>query len=99
MPGDVAAKVGHRFQLAIPGFGELPCEVLEVQEPERFVFTFNDWTLTWTLTVEGTGTRLLLEHSGFDLEDAHIRHAFECMGPGWRDETIPRLAALAAEID
>jgi uncharacterized protein YndB with AHSA1/START domain len=99
VPGDVAAKVGHRFQLAIPGFGELPCEVLEVKEPERFVFTFNDWTLTWTLTVEGAGTRLLLEHSGFGLEYAHIRHAFECMGPGWRDETIPRLAALAAEID
>jgi uncharacterized protein YndB with AHSA1/START domain len=98
-PGDVAAKVGHRFRLTIPGFGDFPCEVLEVQEPERFIYTFNDWTLTWTLTAEGTGTRQLLEHSGFDLQDADIRYAFECMGPGWRDETLPRLAALAAEID
>ena len=93
-PGDIAATVGHRFHLQMPGWGAIPCEVLEVDEPELFVYTFGDWTLTWRLVTEGRGTRLLLEHSGFDLDDGRARAAFERMGPGWRDTVVPRLVAL-----
>ena len=97
-PGDVAAVPGHTFHLQMPGWGSVPCEVTEVQPDEKLVYTFNgNWTLTWTLVAEGTGTRLLLEHSGFDLDDKRSRDAFERMGPGWRDEVLPRLARLAAE--
>jgi uncharacterized protein YndB with AHSA1/START domain len=97
-PGDVAAEVGHRFTLRMPGWGDVACEVLEVREPARFVYTFNGtWTLTWTLVPEGRGTRLVLEHSGFDLDDRQGRFAFDRMGPGWRDEVLPRLAALVEE--
>ncbi|RTL70768.1 MAG: SRPBCC domain-containing protein [Pseudonocardiaceae bacterium] len=97
-PGDIAGVVGHRFHLEMPGFGSIPWEVLEAQPHERFVYTFDgEWTLTWTLVAEGTGTRLLLEHSGFDLDDTRARAAFERMGPGWRDVVVPRLAALVEQ--
>jgi len=97
--GDIAATVGHRFQLDMPGWGSVPCEVIEVEVERRFVYTFTEnWTLTWTVTPEGTGTRLFLEHSGFDLDDKRSRDAFERMGPGWRDTVLPRLAGVAADI-
>ena len=49
-PGDIAARIGHRFHLDMPGWGQVPCEVLEVVEPERLVYTFGTtWTLTWRL--------------------------------------------------
>lgn len=97
-PGDVAAVPGHTFHLQMPGWGAVACEVIDVQPHERFVYTFNGtWTLTWTLVAEGTGTRLLLEHSGFDLDDKRSRDAFDRMGPGWRDDVLPRLARLVAE--
>src|SRR6476659_8269839 len=69
-PGDIAGVVGHRFHLDMPGRGPILCEVAEVREPELFVFTFNGtWTISWRLVPEGKGTRLFLEHSGFDLEN------------------------------
>jgi uncharacterized protein YndB with AHSA1/START domain len=98
-PGDIAAVVGHKFHLEMPGWGPQPCEVLEVVPHERFVYTFADWTLTWRLVAEGRGTRVLLEHSGFDLDDKRARAAFDRMGPGWRDTVLPRLAALADELN
>jgi uncharacterized protein YndB with AHSA1/START domain len=65
--GQVAAVVGHQFTLDMPGYGKQPCKVLEVDPPHRFVYTFTPaWTLTWRLEPEGTGTRVILEHSGFD---------------------------------
>lgn len=95
--GDVSAEIGHEFTLDMPGFGAQPCRILEAVPPERLVYTFTtEWTLTWTLRAEGRGTRLLLEHSGFDLDDKRMSAAFERMGPGWRDVVLPRLAAVAA---
>lgn len=97
VPGQIAARVGHRFHLDMPGWGQVPCEVLEVVEPERLVYSFNaTWTLTWRLVPEGAGTRLLLEHTGFDLTSRRDRDALERMGPGWRDVVLPRLAGLAS---
>lgn len=51
--------------LEMPGWGNIACTVLDVEPPERLVYTFGDWTLTWRLRPEGHGTRLFLEHSGF----------------------------------
>ncbi|MFV0526475.1 MAG: SRPBCC domain-containing protein [Acidimicrobiales bacterium] len=93
-PGDIAAAVGHRFTLEMPGWGRVPCEVVEAVEPECLVYTFADWTLTWRLVREGSGTRLTLDHSGFDLDNPQHRFAFDNMGPGWRDDVLPRLATL-----
>jgi hypothetical protein len=59
------------------------------------VYTFNEnWTLDWRLEAEGTGTRLFLHHSGFDLDDTRDRNAFDRMGPGWRNQVLPEMAAL-----
>ena len=94
--GQVAAVVGHQFVLDMPGYGKQPCKVLEVDPPHRFVYTFTPaWTLTWRLEPEGTGTRVFLEHTGFDLNDTRMAAAFDRMGPGWRDVILPRLAESA----
>jgi uncharacterized protein YndB with AHSA1/START domain len=70
--------------------------VLEVDAPHRFVYTFTAaWTLAWRLEAEGTGTRVFLEHSGFDLDDNRMAEAFNRMGTGWRDVVLPRLAEVA----
>lgn len=90
--GDIEATVGHRFLVDMVGWGQVPCEVLEVEPEQRLVFTFTeDWTLTRRLVPEGTGTRLFLDHGGFDLDDPQHRFAFDAMGPGWRDEVLPGL--------
>jgi uncharacterized protein YndB with AHSA1/START domain len=85
--GDVRPVVGHRFTLDMGPFGKQPCEVLAV-EPERLLrYRFATGTLdtiiTWRLAPEGTGTRLSLEHEGFDLDSPFSRRAFEGMKPGW----------------
>jgi uncharacterized protein YndB with AHSA1/START domain len=94
--GDIAPVVGHEFTIDMGPWGDQPCRVLEAVEPERFVYTFSDhWTLTWTLVPEGSGTRLLLRHDGFDPDDPQDAFALRTMGPGWRDEVLPRLAEVA----
>jgi uncharacterized protein YndB with AHSA1/START domain len=85
--GDVRPVVGHRFTLDMGSWGQQPCEVLAV-EPERLLsYSFApgtlDSTITWRLEPEGEGTRLFLEHAGFDLESPLGRQAFEGMGRGW----------------
>ncbi len=70
----------------------MPCEVLEVEPARLLACRFGDgWTLTSRLVATGSGTRLLLEHAGFDLDDRLARDAFTRMGPGWRDEILPAL--------
>jgi uncharacterized protein YndB with AHSA1/START domain/DNA-binding transcriptional ArsR family regulator len=95
VPGDVAPIVGHRYELQMPGWGPIACQVLEVEAPRRLVHSFHrNWRLTWQLVPEGDGTRLLLEHAGFDLEQPEDSVAFDEMGPGWRDTVLPRLARM-----
>jgi uncharacterized protein YndB with AHSA1/START domain len=73
-----------------PGGSE--CEVLEVDAPRRLVYTWAclrkdqtkphppPTTVTWTLTPEPGGTRLVLEHSGFEYESFWLRVS---MNMGW----------------
>lgn len=77
------------------GYGRQPCKVIEVDPPHRFVYTFTPaWTLTWRLEAEGAETRVFLEHSGFDLDEKRMAHAFKRIGAGWRDVILPRLAEV-----
>ncbi|WP_234332224.1 SRPBCC domain-containing protein [Streptomyces sp. NRRL S-87] len=85
--GDVRPVVGHRFTLDMGPWGRQACEVLAV-EPERLLrYSFApgslDTTITWRLEAEGSGTRLFLEHTGFDLDSPLGKAAFEGMGDGW----------------
>jgi uncharacterized protein YndB with AHSA1/START domain len=82
--GDIKPVVGHRFTLDMGVWGQQACEVLEV-EPEKLLrYTFAegvlDTTITWRLEPEGDGTRLFLEHTGFNEAS---REALEGMGNGW----------------
>lgn len=87
VPGDVQAEVGHRFNLDMGKWGQQPCEVTAVEPGRLFAYRFGggsiDTTITWRVEPEGTGTRLLLEHTGFDLDSPLGRQAYEGMGAGW----------------
>jgi uncharacterized protein YndB with AHSA1/START domain len=109
MPNDFVPVVGHRFTFRTTprpsdGFnGIVHCEVLEL-EPERLLRLAwrggqLDTTLTWTLRPEGRGTRLFVEHAGFDPDDPVQRQAFTIMGGGWRSHLWRRLAELLSEVD
>ncbi len=106
MPNDFAPVVGHRFTLRTqprPGFGfdgVVHCQVLDL-EPERLLrWRWRggrlDTTVTWTLVPEGRGTRLFLEHAGFDPDDPIQRATRTILGGGWRSRVLPALAATLA---
>jgi uncharacterized protein YndB with AHSA1/START domain len=107
MPGDFRPEPGHRFTLlarpvGATGFsGEIACEVLEVTPPRRLRISWADAArpdarteVSWTLAAEGTGTRLLLEHSGFDPDDPTQQLARRIMGGGWRSRVLQSLAEV-----
>jgi uncharacterized protein YndB with AHSA1/START domain len=104
MPNDFRPVVGHRFTLIgkpieATGFsGTVHCEVLDI-EPERMLrISWSDpegseldTVVTWTLEAEGRGTRLFLEHSGFDPDDPVQQMALRIMDSGWSSHVLRRL--------
>jgi uncharacterized protein YndB with AHSA1/START domain len=98
--GDVRPVVGHHFTLDMGPWGQQPCEVLAV-EPERLLaYSFApgtlNTTLTWRLEPEGDGTRLWLEHRGFDLDSPLGKTAFQGMEAGWPNVLARIAPALSA---
>ncbi|RDI44741.1 SRPBCC family protein [Nocardia mexicana] len=89
--------VGNSFRMRgtpMPnvGFsGEIRCEVIEVTAPERLSISWNDaesdretgWVITWRLHPEGTGTRILFTHTGFDPDDTTAQLSRKIMRGGW----------------
>lgn len=100
--GDIRPVVGHRFALDMGEWGRQACEVVTVDEPNLLRFTFAegslDTTITWRLVPEGTGTRLFLEHAGFDLDSPMGKQAYDGMSGGWSHvvDGIGRVLAAAA---
>ncbi len=86
-PGDIRPVVGHRFVLDMGAWGRQHCEVLAVEHEKRISYTYAEGilntTITWSLQAEGTGTRLTLEHKGFDLDSPLGKQARDGMGNGW----------------
>jgi uncharacterized protein YndB with AHSA1/START domain len=98
MGTDFQAVVGHQFTFDTKGWGITRCEVLVI-EPERLLsYSWRnpplDTTVTWRLTPEGDGTRLTLEHAGFDLNDPQQKYAFDGMGEGWGQMMTGRLPGV-----
>lgn len=103
MENDLVAEVGKRFTFRSKPIGEwdgiVHCEVLEVDAPKRFVYSWRggsgssklDTRVTWTLEPTGAGTRLTLEHSGFLPMNTM---AFEAMSKGWRGHLAERISRL-----
>lgn len=88
--GDIKAEVGHHFTLDMGQFGDQPCEVIAVEKNRLLAYTFTgDTTITWRLKAMETGTRLELEHVGFDLSSPSGRTAYDGMSGGW-----PHILAL-----
>ncbi|HEY2039242.1 MAG TPA: SRPBCC domain-containing protein [Edaphobacter sp.] len=114
MENDIKPVIGHRFNFHAKPMGDwdgvVYCEVLEVDEPNRLVYSWKggsdknreyghhlDTTVTWTLTPTATGgTKLNLVHYGFQPND----YAFQIMGQGWRQmlpaEKMTRILTGAA---
>lgn len=91
-----------------PGWsGIVDCEVLEVVPHRLLVYSWRsgskateghvpdlDTVVTWRLTpLENSGTRLYLEHSGFD-PDSFV---FKAMGQGWKGKFPRKSGGLAAQ--
>lgn len=97
--GDVQPSVGHRFTLDMRPWGQQPCEVVAAEPGRVFAYTFAagtlNTTITWRLAPEGDGTRLTLEHTGFDLDAPMGKAAYQGMGRGWPG-VIERLEGMLA---
>ncbi|KAF3889806.1 MULTISPECIES: SRPBCC family protein [Nostocales] len=72
MENNFEPRVGHKFQFqdsTLPGLNEsIDCEVIELDEPNRLSYTWQDRfmsrpsTVTWILEPQEGGTQLRLEH-------------------------------------
>lgn len=109
MPTDFQPRVGHRFTFRtepVPahGFdGIVHCEVLELVPLELLRISWVgggiDTTVTWRLVPEGAGTRLFLDHEGFDPGDPGQQAALRVLGGGWRGHLARRLDATLSGMD
>ncbi len=102
MPNDFEARVGHRFTFDAGPRGTAQCEVLALEINQMLQISWRnrplDTVVTWRLEPEGTGTRLFVEQSGFDLDDPSQRAAFDVMGAGWAGGITQALADLLARL-
>ena len=97
--GDVAPVVGHRFELGAPGEGAM-CEVLLAEAPHRLRVHLGDrWPMDWRLDRLATGTRVRLEHSGFDLEVAEDLDTYVTLRTAWPRHLLPALRRLVEQPD
>jgi uncharacterized protein YndB with AHSA1/START domain len=94
MKNDFKPVVGHKFQFhatPMPGWkGYTNCEVLEVDEPRKLVYSWGDGTesdsglktiVTWTLTPAAGGTLVRMEQSGFKPADEGASRRWAAVGP------------------
>lgn len=113
MENDFQAVVGHQYQMrGIPvpavGFsGLVASEVLEVDAGKRLRISWRDAnsgntlnsTVTWSISPEGTGTRLSLVHDGFDPNEPTHVASHRIMSAGWQNHVLPRLLQTLSEPD
>lgn len=100
--------VGQRFEFRTkpaPGFdGVIECEILEAVPPRRLAFSWRSGKgrkhatrVEWTLTPEGPGTRVVLEHSGFEgLMGFFMR---SMMSAGWSRKVASYLGEVVRRLE
>jgi uncharacterized protein YndB with AHSA1/START domain len=109
-PNDFEPRVGHRFTFHVPpnpkvGFEGLVvrCEVLECEAPSRLAFSWSaggpveNTLVSFWLEPDGEGTRVVLEHSGFDVSQPWGEQAFQGAGFGWA-KMLGQLTAVVAGL-
>lgn len=66
MPNNFEPVEGFEFTLNAGPFGNSPCKVTLIDEPNRLSFTWGkDWSLTFELVRQGNDTEFTLIHSGW----------------------------------
>jgi uncharacterized protein YndB with AHSA1/START domain len=108
-PNDIVPRVGHRFTFQVPPNPKarfeglvVSCEVLQCEPPHRLVFSWSaaglaDSQVSFRLEPDGDGTRLLFEHSGFDVSQPWGEQAFRGTEFGWA-KMLGQLPAVVAGL-
>jgi uncharacterized protein YndB with AHSA1/START domain len=107
MPNDFEARVGHKFRFQskpMPGWrGFVECEVIEVEEPRRLVYTWlgdADWQaptiVRWTLEPIEEGTRLRLEHT--NLQEPWGRELQAMFSQGWKKMLAEKIVKVMEQL-
>jgi uncharacterized protein YndB with AHSA1/START domain len=108
-PNDFDPRVGHHFTFRVPpnpkaGFDGLTvhCEVLECDPPNRLSYSWSaaalvDTRVSYRLEPDGDGTRLIFEHSGFDMSQPRAKPAFRGAELGWA-KMLEQLAGVIAGL-
>ncbi len=108
-PNDFQPRIGHHFTFRVPpnpkaGFEGLTvhCEVLDCQPPSTLAFSWSagglaDSRVTFQLQPDGQGTRLLFEHSGFEVSQPWGEQAFRGAEYGWA-KMLKQLALVVAGL-
>ncbi|RFU62447.1 SRPBCC family protein [Peribacillus glennii] len=73
MPNDFEQELGHEFTIQSP-FGPTPCKVLELEPPNRLVFSWGDfgWVVSFNLKEVNGETEFTMIHSGWGEPDEVI---------------------------
>ena len=106
-PNDFEPRVGHHFTFRVPpnpkrGFDGVVvhCEVLECEPPFRLTYSWAGGSLvntrvSYRLEPDGEGTRLVFEHSGFDLLQPWCEQAMRGLEAGYA-KMFKQLAVVVA---
>ena len=112
-PNDFEPRVGHHFTFRVPANPKVNfdglvvrCEVLECEPPSRLGFSWSaggpvdNTRVSYRLEPDGDGTRLVFEHSGFDVAQPWGEQALRGAEFGWGKmfkQLVAVIAGLAAD--
>lgn len=112
MPNDFKPEIGHAFTFRskpVPGAnfsGTGASEVLALDPPKLLRISWADaekpddpaTVVTWRLEPEGHGTRMFLEHTGFDQDDRLAQARRKIMDGGWRGIVTAGFGTVLDEV-
>lgn len=112
MPNDFQPKLGHKFQFKSKPQGNwngiTDCEVIELDPPRRLAYTWSGQhtdgksnalrhtIVRWSLFAERGGTRLVLEHDGFE-GWGEVAVSF-ILGMGWKKMMKTRIPKMIERV-